>query len=272
MPGWIARAADRTNEFRLAGEYNETSAIWSEIKPVLMKLQGRNKCCFCERKLESGNLGRHELDVEHFRPKRKVRKTPKSQIGKDIATTSPPEGNKGYYLLSYHLLNYAVACKPCNSGLKKNCFPIAGAYNTEGDDPRDLTTEEPWLLYPIGSIDIDPEHVVSFHGIFPQSRHADEAVKQRGSATIAFFGLDDVDKRKDLLLERGKLIILLHSQLSKAADQNDRTASEISAVLCTSSSPHANCARSFERLFFENRAEADEVADLATNFVLSKSD
>lgn len=136
-----------------------------------MELQGRAKCCFCERKFESGTFGRHELDIEHFRPKGEIRawEVPQSLLDEGISCTPPPDAGHGYYLLAYHLLNLAVACKPCNSGLKKSYFPIGGTYDLHGDDPRRMGGEQPWLLYPIGDLDVDPEEVINFHGIQPQS-------------------------------------------------------------------------------------------------------
>ena len=119
-----------------------------------MSVQGDGKCCFCERKFESGDLGRHELDIEHFRPKGNIRSWPcrQSLVDDGVTLTTPPDANNGYYLLSYNLLNYAVACKAYNSGLKKDYFPIAGRYDPNGDDPREMTAERPWLIYPIGRL------------------------------------------------------------------------------------------------------------------------
>lgn len=71
-PGWLQKARERTKTFRAAGRYQERSSIWSQVKPVYMKLQGESKCAYCERKLESIDYGKIELDVEHFRPKRMV--------------------------------------------------------------------------------------------------------------------------------------------------------------------------------------------------------
>jgi hypothetical protein len=199
-PGWTARAQTRTDAFRQRRRYEEGTSIWSEAKPVFMELQGDGKCCFCERKFESGNLGRYELDIEHFRPKGNVRNwpCPQSLIDDGVTLTSPPDANNGYYLLSYNLLNYAVACKACNSGLKKAYFPIAGAYDTDGDDPREMTAEQPWLLYPIGRLDVDPEDVITFDGFLPQSNAADHLLQLRGLVTIEFFRLDDVIGRKSV--------------------------------------------------------------------------
>ncbi len=96
------------------------------MKPVFIELQGDGKCCFCERQFESGILGRHELDLEHFRPKGNIKEwpCPQSLIVDGVTLTTPPAAGTGYYLLSYHLLNYAVACKACNSGLKKDYFNL----------------------------------------------------------------------------------------------------------------------------------------------------
>ena len=82
-----------------------------------------------------------------------------------LAALGPAVADSG--LFPYHLLNYAVACKPCNSGLKKSYFPISDRYDTDGEDPRKMGAEKPWLLYPIGRFDIDPEEVITFHGLWP---------------------------------------------------------------------------------------------------------
>ena len=168
-------------------------------------------------------------------------------------------------------MNYAVACKPCNSGLKKDYFPIAGDYDLNGEDPAEMGAERPWLFYPIGSGDIDPEEVISFRGIFPRSEHADPNLKQRGLATITFLGLDDVNARKNLLRDRAWIVVLLHGQLAKATDQGDAAARALAKSLLVSNSSHSNCARSFARLFQEVRAEADAVAEEAEKFLLSRS-
>ena len=48
--GWLQKAAERTKKIRQKGYYNEKGSIWSDVKPVYMKLQGSSKCAFCERK------------------------------------------------------------------------------------------------------------------------------------------------------------------------------------------------------------------------------
>ena len=274
VPGWLAKARERTETFRHEGKYEEKSPIWKDAKPIFMEVQGEGKCCFCERKFESGELGRHELDIEHFRPKKRIRKWPcpecliDAMIAAEVSLTPPPGSDKGYHLLPYHLLNYAVACKPCNSGLKKDYFPISGRYDLDGEDPETMRAEKPLILYPIGHLDVDPEEVITFHGFVPQSKSGDRFLKLRGLVAIAFFNLDDEDRRNNLMKERAERIVLLHTQLT--ADSGERTGTRVDA-LTSPSAPHANCARSFVRLFRSDRVRADKVADMAWAFLESRS-
>ena len=133
-----------------------------------------------------------------------------------------------------------------------------------------MDSEKPWLLYPVGCLDIDPEDVVTFHGYLPQSRSEDRFLQLRGLVTIAFFGLDDVSRRKSLMKERAEGIVLLHSQLKAEYDGDERAGTYIVA-LTDPSARHANCARSFVRLFHSDRACADRVADMAWAFLTSRS-
>ena len=271
-PGWRNRAAARTAVLRKKGKYKEASSIWGEIKAVFMMVQGDGKCCFCERKFD-GNFAQYELDLEHFRPKGMVRKwrRPKSLAGQGVAPTDPPARNKGYYLLSYHLLNYAAACKPCNSGIKKNYFPISGKYDFGGTDPMRMQAEAPFLLFPVGRLDVDPETVLSFYGILPQSRPGNRFLRIRGLVTIDFFGLDDVLGRKNLMRERATAIFVLNHWLTKVADNGDPGAAAQVARMIAPTAPHANCARSFERLFYSDRTQALNVVDDVEKYLQSIS-
>lgn len=97
-PGWRERAKERTDGFRAAGKFEESSSIWSEVKGVYMRLQ-HTKCAFCESKLESIRFGRVEQDVEHFRPKGSVKAWKRPQALKDIPLTPVPAKSPGYHLL-----------------------------------------------------------------------------------------------------------------------------------------------------------------------------
>ncbi len=271
-PTWRTRATARTAELRRQAKYREASSIWGEIKAVFMTVQGDGKCCYCERKFD-GNLAQYELDLEHFRPKGMVRKwqCPPSLTGEGVTPTDPPRRNSGYYLLAYHLLNYAAACKPCNSGLKKNYFPISGQYDFGGTDPMTMQAEAPFLLFPVGRLDVDPEDVLSFYGILPRSRSGDGFLRVRGLVTIVFFGLDDVLGRKNLMRERATVICVLNCLLTKVADDGDADAEAQVASMVAPTAWHANCARSFKRLFYADRTEARNVVDDVEKFLQSIS-
>jgi hypothetical protein len=277
FPKWRKKAAKRTTRFKTKRRFAEKSSIWSEVKPMYMTLQGENKCIYCERKFGSVEASTVEHDLEHFRPKSHVDgwTPPLSLQQAGVTVTQPKANNTGYYLLPYHLENYSSSCKTCNTRYKLDRFPIAGAYTMKGTDPRALLSERPLLIYPVGDLDIDPESAIEFLGFMPQAKAASPDYF-RGLVTIAFFGLDDIDMRPDLFLERAKIIVTMKPFLDDANDQNapaaDRAAAKALVDRFTSSkSPHANCARSFERLFKSNRAAADACYKAADDYWGSKS-
>lgn len=275
-PGWLQKAAQRTADFRQKGHYEEASSIWSDVKAVYMRLQGGSKCVYCERKLEDVAIGKVEQDVEHFRPKADVREWPLTASLKTqgVKTTPVPNGDLGYYLLPYHPFNYSSACKPCNTVQKKNYFPIAAAYNLQGENSKSLLKEKPYLIYPVGDFDKSPEALIKFHGVSPQAVAATGHDRARALVTIEFFKLDDEAKRKNLLRERAIVILALHPQLEKLAD--GPAAAKVQAKklvdgFTAPNSAHTNCARSFKKLFQTNRAEAKAVFDLAVELITSIS-
>lgn len=276
-PGWLQRAADRTETFRAKGHYEEASSIWSEVKRVYMKLQGDCKCAYCERKLESMPYGRIEQDVEHFRPKKSVRAYEMSHWLRDqgIDATQVPNEDRGYYLLAYHPFNYAAACKPCNTALKKDYFPIAGDYDLAGEDPAALLNEKPYLIYPLGDFDEAPQKLIQFHGLSPQAAAGNGHERARALVTIEFFQLDNVVRRKNLVRGRAVIIVALYPQLEKLANGATGTeeagAQKVVTGFTQSNAPHTNCARSFKRLFDTDGAEAKAVFDRAVQLITSIS-
>jgi len=260
-PNWLSRASDRTSHFETIEKYDESSSIWSEVKKVYMDLQGDSKCVFCERKLESVKNGLIEQDVEHFRPKKKVKKW-KHPIGD--TTTIPPRKNKGYYLLAYHPFNYAASCKVCNSTLKSSIFPIKGTYNFTLSDPSKAQTEEALLIYPIGDFDEKPEDLIKFHGPVPMPRYPDGIRNERAFATIRLFKLNDVTERKNLFLDRARMLVLLYFALKD-------NISVLIDGLTSSKSPHTNCALNYKELFETNRQEAQEIFDLCLELISTNS-
>ena len=276
-PGWLQRAANRTKSFRQKGRYDEKSSIWSDVKPVYMRLQGNCKCAYCERKLESIDYGKVEQDVEHFRPKGRVRlwRMPKRLEDQGINATGVPNEDRGYYLLPYHPFNYAAACKPCNSALKKDYFPIAGDYDLEGEDPSDLLREKPYLIYPIGDFDRAPEQLIHFHGVSPQAVTGSGHERARALVTIEVFKLDDETKRKNLIRERAVIIVALYPQLEKLANGATGAvraeAQKIVGGFTAPNSAHTNCARSFRQLFERDPTEAKAIFDRAWGLITSLS-
>jgi hypothetical protein len=202
-PGWLARAKARTDNFEAIGHYNESASIWSEVKVVFMRLQ-HGKCAYCERQLESEEYGRVEHDLEHFRPKKKARPWKLTNALKQagVVLSGPVSGNfdPGYHLLAYHPNNYCTSCKPCNSRLKSDYFPIEGTRSPGGNDPVQLSSEKPFLVNPVGDFDDDPASLISFHGLSPMASHNSNYQRHRGLVTISFFRLDD-RRRKYLFRE-----------------------------------------------------------------------
>ncbi|MCW3052174.1 MAG: hypothetical protein JWN14_1344 [Chthonomonadales bacterium] len=272
---WLRQTGDRTEEFRKNGCYEEESSLWGQVKEVYMQLQGGSKCAYCERKLEAVHYGKGEQAVDHFRPKGNVSAwpVPEEMVPLEIPFTAPPPAKKGYYLLVYHPFNYAAACNPCNSILKSDYFPIAGSYRFDGDDPAQLRDEHPYLIYPIGDFDSPPETLIEFYGITPRAVAAEGHDQHRALVTISFFHLGDADGRKNLFLERARLLIALFPQLEKmrqpASRQEQETARSLIESFTRPDTPHTNCCRSFVKLYGQSPLEArtrfHEAVELVSN-------
>ncbi len=203
VPGWLRRAAERTAGFLERKSFDETSSIWSEVKSVYMRIQ-YDKCIYCERQLASPGLGGSlEHDLEHFRPKNGVAAWPTVQMqrSRKIALDLPfgKAFPCGYYWLSYHPLNYAAACKKCNTPLKLNFFPIAGRRGPREGDPSALQSEKPYLIYPLGDWDDDPEELIGFLGIVPVPKKKRGFGRKRAEVTIKFFELSPEDDGREEL-------------------------------------------------------------------------
>lgn len=271
--GWRKEAQLRLDAFFQAGKYDDdllipkegggtkkASAIWSDIKPVFMRIQ-HEKCAYCERQLSSEEWGRGEHDLEHYRPKSGTKpwKVPAGLSDENISLTPPIAGSvdPGYHLLSYHLSNYCAACKTCNSGLKSNEFPIEGLRDPAGDNPRRMKNEKALLLFPIGSVDEDdPEDIIEFYGLLPRAKTSSGRKRRRALVTIAFFELDN-PLRKELFRERADVITKLWSYLGHHSTPGD-VWQELIDYHTSEKAPHTNCARSYIKLFHAdpNKAEA----------------
>lgn len=192
VPRWLVRAAKRTRKLLRARRYSEKRGIWHEIKHVYMKLQ-HDKCAYCERKLASGDYGGAiEHDLEHYRSKNPVEQWPTARIalerGLKYHFATGDALASGYYWLAYHLLNYCVACKKCNSPLKSNFFPIAGPRTSRRGTPQWLNTiEQPLLIFPLSMDAEETEDLIEFIGILAVPRYKRGPRWRRARVTIDFF-------------------------------------------------------------------------------------
>lgn len=256
-PGWTARAEARTNALAAGGSDDHLPSLWAEIKTVYMDLQS-SKCVYCEKELEDQPI---EQDVEHYRPKKKVArwKVPRALAGEGIAVNQPARGDEpGYPLLAYNPLNYAASCKTCNSILKKNYFPIAGARDYACRNPSEMAGERPFLLFPIGSIDVDPEDLIEFAGLSPQAKGAGFR-RQRALVTIWLFQLNRKWLQKDRAIEITRYYLALELSRRSPHNATARHAEKVVRSMESRRARHANCLRSFRRLYDSDRTAAERI-------------
>ena len=247
--------------------------LWGRVKQVYMDLQC-SKCCFCEKPLE----GKIEQDVEHFRPKTEVKPwtIPAALVAEGVTVRQPAQGSvePGYYRLAYEPFNYAMACKTCNSTLKGNFFPVEGTRATTSTDPTTMASERALLIYPIGSVDHNPEALISFRGLSPVPRHKSGFKRRRALVTIAVFRLDDTERRT-LYKCRAYLVRELFLELegrrktNKAAKKQEHQ--EFIDILTADTSPFTNCLRAFVELYAADRIQAILIARECAKYLKTKS-
>lgn len=249
---WLKKAGTRTKALQKLGRYEESSSIWSTVKPVFMKLQ-HEKCVFCEQRLEGGVYGPVAWDLEHFRPKSNVAAWPDPTRHPDLTYTNlGTASDVGYYWLAYNLRNYAASCKVCNTIFKLNWFPIAKA--RAADATVDLNGEEALLCYPLGEVDEDPEELVTFLLTTAVPKYKTGSRGQRGQVIIDFFGLNKRDKiHRDRAQMIGSIGTLLSERDQGAASSG---ATALLDQLGEPHIPHAACVRAFKKLWEEEPAVA----------------
>lgn len=243
---WFDKAQRRTTEFLRLGRYEEGSSIWSAAKPAFMILQF-NKCAFCERQFTRPDESRIEMDLEHFRPKGEVGAWTSDRAGKPYPDDTGAASDTGYYWLAYDPANYLAACKICNSQYKHVHFPIAGPRCRKPGDEIALRDEMPYLAYPVGDADDDPEDLVTFTGTVARPAAATGWQHERGALIIDFFGLNSRDQ---LHVQRAEIIERFGGALAAVADgrasQSDRT---YVRLMGNPIIPHASCLRAFGKLW-----------------------
>ncbi len=241
-PTWQTTYAD------WSGEGNP----WGKVKKVFAKLQF-GKCAYCERRVQSGSdTNKYESDVEHYRPKKATTIWKSSQIPRPIQAGF----STGYVWLATNVSNYVLACKTCNSEYKGNHFPIAGRIGQAGQTITELNLlEQPYLLYPIGNLDDDPEDLIEWDGILPKpkiSELADPYRHWRARITIEFF---ELDLREDVQQGCAEQICRVWSAL-QSRDKKDFAA--LNKLLDENRLPHTACIRAFLKLFLTNPEKANK--------------
>lgn len=171
-----ARATPKSKDF---------DDTWGRFKRDLLTAQS-NKWGYCELWLAT-----YSGDVEHYRPKAELQDLPddEKKWGKEGEGLFSVEGrtlvtvsDTGYWWEAYSWDNYLAACNRCNSGWKRNLFPIS-------EKPRGAPVqgrgETPLLLNPF--IGEDPADHLEYDRLGQIRARNGSAY---GKATIATCGLD----------------------------------------------------------------------------------
>ena len=284
---WLAKARRATAACIAAGKYVKEDAdgktidgLWGDIKEVFIRLQ-QGKCCYCERLLESPEFGRIEHDVEHYRPKSRLRNWFTPAVRADFPDWPAALGQsgaqaKGYHRLAFDPRNYATSCKTCNSTLKSDYFPVAGTPKLAAASPAGAKREKPYLIFPVGDGDEPAESLIQFEGVLAQPVHAadtDLFRHWRARVTIRFFRLNRAapDGAAGTAEGRENLYRGRAEALSALADCLDaiETSSNVAVLearkkkverLTAPASPHTNCCRSFLRLWAEPATRTQAIA------------
>jgi len=276
-PSWRRRATTATNYYTSKGAYSEPpkdttapSPFWAEIKWVYLDLQ-RRKCAYCERRPSSWA---GDYAIEHFRPKSRVDDWPTVDHPKQASFAFASNGgaSQGYYLIAYHILNYTAACSQCNTRLKRNFFPIHSSRDIKTADPIALlSSEQPYLIYPLGNHDTDPENLIGFDGIIPCPKTSSSSHDhRRAEVTIDLLGLQ---VREELLRERASILDSLIDDLVDEHNHPDpqRRRKARNAILRSQSrgSEHSSCAKCFVALYRRDPVSAKQIAKDATRYLNS---
>jgi hypothetical protein len=153
--------------------------------------------------------------------------------------------------------------------LKSSYFPIAAKRRgPQSDNPARLSSEQHYLLYPLGNLDDDPEKVLNFDGILPKPLKRSGHLRRRAVVTIDFF---ELDTREELL--RGRAEKILELKLALIVSESDRPPPDQAlakwtiALLQSAKSEHSNCVRSFLRLYSQDRPRAEIIFQAVLDYL-----
>jgi hypothetical protein len=125
----------------------KNQAHWKQVKPILARLFNY-KCWYTEAPQQGT-----DVDVDHYRPKRRVQETLKEEAPHD-----------GYWWLAFRLDNYRFSCIVANrrrtdietgtTGGKADHFPVLNESVRARTPECDLEGEQPVLLDPLKATDV----------------------------------------------------------------------------------------------------------------------
>ncbi len=257
---WIEKAAEESKQNKKERTYTKGPVDWSDIKQAFIDAQN-GKCIYCERRIGTDSDKKVEWDVEHFRPKGRVT---------EWEPGTGPASQSGYYLLALDWRNYMASCKRCNSAHKGDRFPIAKPPRQfNSTDPARLDRELPYLPFALGKAADDPEDLITFIGWKPVPKSP--SLRKRAELVIRFF---ELDASEDLIEARCNAIVAIYTYL-RNRDHGDKEAKadarDMLAIVVADRFEHANCARSFIRLYESDPNEAKLQKDACKAYLRSKS-
>lgn len=236
--------------------YPDVDDVWGRFKGKLSEAYYK-RCAYCE----DFAIGTAPGDVEHYRPKKRIRQLDPQHVGKEKEHLINITGRKyvdgcttGYWWLAYDWDNYLLACPPCNQKWKSDVFPVKGDTNTRN---RPLISnhhnEIPLLINPT---DTDPDEHLQF-----QADGTVIGLTEEGWATIATVGLwrpSLVKKRADRLksVEWNIQSIEKEMQMVVPSFDNIRVAAE-NIVWSGNYNSHSNLFPGVIRNYFQRRANMD---------------
>jgi uncharacterized protein (TIGR02646 family) len=221
-----AREAAKNTELAKLGKHGDMSfTAYSEppVKAALGRLFNR-KCGYCESLL----LGNQPGDVEHYRPKKKVKHEPVSGKTEEVP---------GYFWLAADWHNLLSSCADCNRPRKQemngagtetkgkaNWFPLAKE-SGRAKDAKGIKKEPRLLLDPC--LD-DPSQHLQFD---EDGSIAAKDGSAMGRATIQVCGLDRLELLKARAMQRESADGLIRHILEELAENKEPDERDIDGLL-----------------------------------------
>lgn len=192
--GWRDKAQELSDSLIAAQDEKLRSELidnnqehWKTVKPILASLFNY-KCWYTEAPQQGT-----DVDVDHFRPKKRVRET--------LSTTKPHDG---YWWLAFNLQNYRYSCIVANrrrtdvetgvTGGKADHFPLCDESMRAKTPNCDLEAEQPILLDPLKATDVLLLQFKSDGEAMPRFSEENHARKfMRADQSIAFYNLNHSD-------------------------------------------------------------------------------